>query len=192
MDTPEQNAPTRMPANPWHPKVKSYTNLYILLFAILIVVNAVLLTGFQLWFVYKIDGPVSAETVTSLSENYADCTVIDSDTTQYFRGFLLESPEGDRYLVTLEKHFIQDRYRILRKATLELPEEPYSDVVMGDSEGLSLAVENGTITRFNANSLMMSFLYDRVRIPTAYFLYSLLMITLEALLLFGLHKLRKQ
>lgn len=178
--------------NQFHWKSKAYTNLYILLFVILVVVNTVLIVAFQIWFVYRIEGPVTPDTIASLREDYVGCTILDSAQGDVLQSYLLSSGDGGSCLVTLEKHPYTDRYRVVKKGTAQIPagEDSYTDVVSGDSATVSMAVESGKqFSRYSENTLF--FERGLIRFPYIYLMYGILMILLEFAAIWGIGQLRK-
>lgn len=97
----------------------------ILIIVVAAVINFCLVLGLQLLLNYRATGPISEETLAKLDSSYDGCTIWDRtensampDNDLYV--FLIAKPDGSEHLVTLRRHFLFDRYRIVKSGCKEI------------------------------------------------------------------------
>lgn len=116
----------------WETYARSKIPLKLLAIMIVaVVVNFGLVIGFQALVTYRYDFPVDDISVLGkMDERYENCTLVDIAFADpnYYSGhsdfpeiiFLVETPSGDFELVTVARHFLFDRYRIVKSACASL------------------------------------------------------------------------
>jgi hypothetical protein len=88
-------------------------------------INFGLILGIQMITNYRMEGPVDAAALARLDEQWNGCEILDhkQDTSRqnlYF--YLVKQDDGSMHFVTLKKHYLFDRYRVLAKACQSVPE----------------------------------------------------------------------
>ena len=139
---------------------------FVLIAFIAMAVNLFLITCFQLSTTFRFAGPVDSETLGKMDSRFRNCTVLDTatDSSQFpteHSVFLLETAEDETYAVTLEKHFLADRYRYREEMVLSVPhssgEQPVSSAAV--RYDISLWVQDDSkIANFQASSKFDSFI----------------------------------
>lgn len=172
------------PMGPRHWKVEWTSNLLILILLGAILVNALLVFGFQVWFVYGLSTPEAALL------SHCDAAVVDSAAETHMQSWLLEKPGGSYQLVTTEKHVFLDRYRVVKKGTFTVDENPLSKTVLGDGALVHITISGGRITQYQENSLALQIIRNGPRIPFAFLVYSLLLIVAEIAAVLLVRKIR--
>ena len=91
-----------------------------------IVINFGIVLGLQLLLNFRVSGPIDEAALTRLDKSYADCTILDqtknnSDYSNDLHIFLVRKADGSEHLVTLRRHYLMDRYRIVKSACKPLP-----------------------------------------------------------------------
>lgn len=175
------NAPN---ISPQHWKVKRTSNLLILMFLGAILLNSLVIFAFQLWFVYDLDTPEAA------LFPYSGTQTVDSAAEPHMQSWLLEKPDGSYQLVTAEKHVFLDRYRVVKKGTFTVDEDPLSKTVWGDGALVHITVSGGRITQYRENNLALQIIRNGPRIPFAFLVYSLLLIVAEIAAVLLVRKIR--
>lgn len=123
-------------------------------------VNLFILTGIQMTSTFRFAGPVDSELLGRMDSRFENCTVLDTaeDSSQFpteHAVFLLETAEGELYAVTLEKHFLADRYRYREEMVLSVPDSPGEQWVGSASVRYDISLRVGDdskITNFQASS----------------------------------------
>ena len=101
----------------------------VLLFWVVVFVNLCIIEGFKLMLHFEYTAPIDVTVLAQMNEEYEGATILDtfldddklhlwdSDHTAY----LLETPEGQRKMVVVEKHFLLDRYRYWDTFSADVP-----------------------------------------------------------------------
>lgn len=103
----------------------SKTPLKLLLILILAAaVNFGLILGIQVVTNYRIEGPVDEELLSQLDSRWDGCEIQDHKEIQNtnLHIYLIKLPDGSAQFVTLRKHYLLDRYRLMDKACQRAPE----------------------------------------------------------------------
>lgn len=98
----------------------------VLIAVVAVAVNFCLVLGLQVLLSYRAAGPISEDTLAKLHSDYEGCTIWDrTENVQSSDGdlyvYLVVKPDGSEHLVTLRKHFLFDRYRIVKSGCKEVP-----------------------------------------------------------------------
>lgn len=98
----------------------------VVILAVAIAVNFSLVLGLQVLINYRVAGPIDEAALAALDEAYEGCTILDHtenthDPTNDLHIYLVKAADGTEQLVTLRKHFLFDRYRIVKNACQALP-----------------------------------------------------------------------
>lgn len=90
--------------------------ILILTFAI----NFGLILGIQAMFSYRAPGPVDEAALAGLDKQYDGCTIVSDKEIKYenLHIFLVEKSNGSLHFVTLRKHFLMNRYQLLKGGCL--------------------------------------------------------------------------
>lgn len=107
---------------PW-----SKTPLKLLLILILAgAINFGLVLGIQMLVSYRIDSPVDASVLAQLDDHWNGCEILDhsQDTSrQNLHFYLVKKADGSMHFITLRKHYLVDRYRLMDKACQAIPDD---------------------------------------------------------------------
>lgn len=81
-------------------------------------INFGLVLGLQMVFSYRTPGPVDETKLAQLEDVWQDCEILDSRriSGSNFYICLVTKMDGSLNLVTLQKHYLLDRYRLMSKA----------------------------------------------------------------------------
>lgn len=81
-------------------------------------INFGLILGLQMVFSYRTPGPVDETKLAQLEDVWQDCEILDQRqiSGSNFYICLVEKADGSLHLVTLQKHYLLDRYRLMPKA----------------------------------------------------------------------------
>ncbi len=108
--------------------LRSRIPLKLLLIGIIaIAVNFGIVTGLQLLLNFRAPGPINEAALASLDSAYEGCTILDhTENSSVSRDdlhiCLIQMPDGTEHIVTLRRHMLLDRYRIVKSACMPLPE----------------------------------------------------------------------
>jgi len=111
-----------------HSYLRSKLPLKLLLIGIIAVaVNFGIVLGLQLLINFRAPGPVDEAALAKLDSAYEGCTILDhTENTHVSRDdlhiYLVKAADGTEHLVTLRRHMLMDRYRIVKSACKPLPE----------------------------------------------------------------------
>ena len=100
----------------------------VLIGIVAIVVNFGIVIGLQMLLNYRVAGPIDEAALAKLDSIYEGCTILDrtentADRNSDLSIYLVELGDGSQHLVTLRKHFLTDRYRMMKSACKPLPAE---------------------------------------------------------------------
>lgn len=106
----------------------AWSRMPLKLLAILIaafLVNFGLVLGLQLLIHYRVTGPIDETALAKLDKTYENCAIWDRTqetgaTDPELFVLLVETQDGAEHLVTIRKHHLFDRYRIVKSACQEL------------------------------------------------------------------------
>ncbi len=93
--------------------------ILILAFAI----NFGLILGIQTMLSYRAPGPVDEAALARLNEAYDGCSIVSDEEITYenLHIFLVKKADGSHHFVTLRKHFLLNRYQLLKGGCLPWP-----------------------------------------------------------------------
>lgn len=97
----------------------SKTPLKLVLILILAsLINFCILLGIQAAVFYRIEMPVEEAALAQLDETWIDCEILDRReiSGSSFRICLVKKSDDSLHLVTLQKHYLLNRCRVMRKA----------------------------------------------------------------------------
>lgn len=98
----------------------------VLILVIAAVVNFSIVLGLQMLITFRVAGPIDEAALATLDEAYEGCTILDytkntADRTSDLHIYLVKTADGTEHLVTLRRHYLMDRYRIVKSACKPLP-----------------------------------------------------------------------
>ena len=93
----------------------------VLIAAVAVAVNFALVVGLQLLLNYRVSGPIDETALAALDEAYEGCTILDhtentADRANTLHVYLVKTQDGSEHLVTIRKHYLLDRYRLMKSA----------------------------------------------------------------------------
>lgn len=99
----------------------------VLIGIIAIAVNFGIVLGLQILLNFRVTGPVDEAALAKLDSAYEGCTILDhTQNTSVSRDdlhvYLVQLYDGTEQIVTLRRHLLMDRYRIVKSACKPLPE----------------------------------------------------------------------
>lgn len=99
----------------------------VLIAAVAIIVNGCLVLGLQVLLNYRVEGPIDETALAKLNSDYEGCTIWDRTQNVHSANsdifvFLVEKADGSEHLVTVRKHYLFDRYRIVKSGCKEVAE----------------------------------------------------------------------
>lgn len=111
-------------------------------------INFGLVLGLQMAFRYRTAGPVEEATLAQMDEAYKDCEILDQRqiSGSNFYISLVKKPEGSLHLVTLQKHYLLDRYRLMAKACHNISQAGESINLKAGITQIQLSVEENNQT----------------------------------------------
>ena len=95
----------------------SKTPLKMMLILILaFVINFGLILGIQALLSYRVSGPVDETTLAQLDKRYDGCTILTHKEIEYqdLHIYLVRQPDDSTHLITLRKHYLLNRYKLLK------------------------------------------------------------------------------
>lgn len=111
-----------MTSFPW-----SKTPLKMLLVIILAgAINFGLILGIQMLMNYRTEGPIDEAALERLDEQWQGCEILDhreDGTRQNLHFYLVRKIDGSLHFLTLRRHYLMERYKVMNKATMAVPEE---------------------------------------------------------------------
>lgn len=167
--------------NTHHWKVDFVSNLWILQLLAMLLVNAVLIVGFQVWFVYDLDRPEEALAA------YGDYEILDSEDDGKMFSWLLASPDGEKVILTVEEHILFRQYRAMKPKAL--PEDGATRFA-GDAVQVHITVNQDSIRQYAVSNFGLSLLRNMPALPMVYLLWGTVMISLEVAAWLLIRKLR--
>lgn len=99
----------------------SKTPLKMMLILILaFVINFGLILGVQALLSYRVSGPVDEATLAQLDKRYDGCTILTHKEIEYqdLHIYLVRQPDDSTHLITLRKHYLLNRYKLLKGGCL--------------------------------------------------------------------------
>lgn len=166
--------------NPYHWKVDFASDIMILQVLAMLLVNALVIVGFQLWFVYDLDRPEDA------LEAFGSYAVLDSETDGKLSSWLLASPDGEKVVLTVEEHILFKQYRPMK--TKAIPEDGTLRFT-GDAVQVHMTIEKDSIRQYAVSNFGIALTQKLPALPKVYVLYGTLMIALEIAAYFLFRKL---
>ncbi len=118
----------------WSEYARSKTPLklvFILIAAIL--VNSIIIEGIRLISLYDYKAPIDITVLSQMNGEYENAVILDTaqDDAEAnplwedsHTAYLLETESGERKLAIVDKHFLFDRYRYLKKFSVDVPHIP--------------------------------------------------------------------
>ena len=105
----------------------------VLIILIAVAVNFALVLGLQAVIHYRAEGPVDAAALARMDDSLTGCEILDHKEIDQtgLHVYLVKQTDGNFQLVTLRKHYIMNRYRLLQDAC-----QPWS----GTEEEMTLKV----------------------------------------------------
>ncbi len=90
------------------------------------IVNFALVLGLQMLLQYRVTGPIDETVLAKLDNDYDNCTILDqvssaTSTEKMLTVYLVSQADGTEQLVTVQKHYLFDRYRIVKSACTQVP-----------------------------------------------------------------------
>lgn len=107
---------------------RSQIPLKLVLIAIIaVIVNGCLVLGLQVLLNYRAEGPIDETALAKLNSDYEGCTIWDQTQNVHSADndifvFLVEKADGSEHLVTVRKHYLFDRYRMVKSGCKEVSE----------------------------------------------------------------------
>lgn len=156
---------------------------WLVILLVLMAVNVFLVGGILRLTHYGYD---TAEEVLA---DYPGYTLLDSHTEEALHAHLLEK-EGKTIVLTMEKHFLFDSWRL----AAELPAEPYPPVIPCHNYSLAMTISEEGIVFFSLLELgfqsMIPAQSGGILIPKLVMAWAFGLLVLEAAIFWGLKKLR--
>lgn len=99
----------------------------VLITVVAVAINFCLVLGLQVLLTYRATEPINEDTLAALSSDYKGCTILDrtqntSSSRDDLYVYLVAKPDGTEHLVTLRRHYLLDRYRIVKSGCQEVPQ----------------------------------------------------------------------
>ena len=164
-----------------HHQADFLSGLYILQIIAMLLVNAVLIVGFQVWFVYDLNSPEEALAA------YGDYEILDSEDDGKMSSWLLASPDGEKVILTVEEHILFRQYRAMKPKAL--PEDGATRFA-GDAVQVHITVNQDSIRQYAVSNFGLSLLRNMPALPMVYLLWGTVMISLEVAAWLLIRKLR--
>ena len=163
-------------------KGDALAKLLLLFLLLAILINSVILTGFQVITQYPYqnrDEIISA---------FSDYNCVDSRITDKASAWLFAAPGKASRLIVSEKHFLLNRHRLL------LDQEAgrgFSADIKADCGTVTVQLSGSSeIGNFTLRSNSVRIAKTPLAVPAPFFLWNLLMLALECIALWVIHKLR--
>lgn len=155
-----------------HPKQKFYELIYGICLLVVFAINCVAVVGIDM----AVNFPYpSADSVWADVGEYIPLDAIEVESLQ---PTLIQTGSGMQ-MVTVEKHFLFDRYRLLSQESVEAGS---SVLLKGSSYQLRLSVHEQTIEAGSGTPMGLHLRFLRLQIPAVIFLCCLGLMVLEAVL----------
>lgn len=117
--------------------------LLLMLLVVIIIVNALLVSGFQVMVSFTYSEP------SAVLADFPDCTLLDSEAKEGMESFLLQTPADKTLLLTVEKHFLFNRWQLVSE---ENTVDPVS-IIRGDSWSASVSASTDNITSYSVSGI---------------------------------------
>lgn len=90
----------------------------VLILLIAVAVNFPLVLGLQAVIHYRVGGPVDAAVLARMDDSLSGCEILDHEEINQtgLHVYLVKQTDGSVHLVTLRKHYIMSRFRLLKDA----------------------------------------------------------------------------
>lgn len=163
---------------------EALARLMILILILVLVVNSAVLIGFQLMTDY------TYESRDEILSAYPDYNIIDSTVRADLSAYLLAAPAKENRLVLTEKHFLLNRHRLLLDEEVD---RHFSAEVKSELGPASIQLDGKSkIDRFSfrSTSLPIRISSFSLRVPLGFVLWNLVLLAVELLLGFLIHKIR--
>lgn len=88
-------------------------------------INFGLILGVQMLLSYRTEGPIDEAALERLDEQWQGCEILDhreDGTSQNLHFYLVRQSDESLHFVTLRRHYLVDRYKVMKKATVAVPE----------------------------------------------------------------------
>lgn len=168
----------QVPMNVPNWKVQTYAKLPMVVFGLIVLLLSGLLIVFQNFLIYRIDAPLTDETVLSLKEEYAGCQIIARKSECGMHSFYLRSSDGKSYLVTLEEHYYTGDFRLVGAGTFQIQGE-ITKAIFGDFTTLRMTVDENTICKYSGAQPIAYLIFFIA--PLSYVFYGILILTVGIL-----------
>ena len=111
-------------------------------------INFGLILGLQMAFSYTVKGPVDESKLAQMEEAWQDCELLDQRqiSGSNFYISLVKKADGSLHLVTLQKHYLLDRYRLMNKAYQSISQTGESINLKAGITQIQLSVEENNQT----------------------------------------------
>jgi len=113
--------------------------LLLMLLVVIIIVNALLVSSFQVMLSYTYSEP------SAILADFPDYTLLDSEAQEGMESFLLQTPTARTCLLTMEKHFLFNRWQLVSE---ENTVDPIT-IIRGDSWSASVSASKNHITSYS-------------------------------------------
>lgn len=117
--------------------------LLLMLLAAIIIVNVLLVSSFQLLISFTYP---EASAVLADFPGYA---LLDSEAQEGMESFLLQAPTDETLLLTVEKHFLFNRWQLVSEENTADP----TTIIRGDSWSTSVSANTDEITSYSVTSI---------------------------------------
>lgn len=148
----------------------------VFIIAVAFVLNGALALGVQLLTSYRFSGPIEAEMFGRMDESYENCEILDltylyQDSNNDLFVYLVQVPDGQQHLVTVRKHYLFDRYKLERNASMELDPKLSEIKLRAGTSMLTLSVSESTVLgHTDIQMISWSGIQSRHRFSSAMFL----------------------
>lgn len=117
--------------------------LLLMLLAAIIIVNVLLVSSFQLLISFTYP---EASAVLADFPGYA---LLDSEAQEGMESFLLQAPTDETLMLTVEKHFLFNRWQLVSEENTADP----TTIIRGDSWSTSVSANTDEITSYSVTSI---------------------------------------
>ena len=111
-------------------------------------INFGLILGLQMVFSYRTSGSMNEAKLAQLDDTWQNCEILDQRqiSGSNFYISLVKKPEGSLHLVTHQKHYLLDRYRLMNKAYQSISQTGESINLKAGITQIQLSVEENNQT----------------------------------------------
>ena len=117
--------------------------LLLMLLVVILIANTLLVSSFQVMISYTYAEP------SAILSDYPDHTLLDSEAQEGMESFLLQAPTTRTLLLTMEKHFLFDRWQLVSE---ENAVDPIT-IIRGDSWSASVSAGKDNITDYSVSGI---------------------------------------